>query len=839
MISRPFILFLIAAPLVAQAEPTPEETAFFESKIRPVLTKECFGCHSDRTGKMKGGLRLDTRDLMLMGGDTGPAIVPGKPEESLLFTSMIHEDLVMPPKRTISRKVIEDFREWIEMGAPDPRRTAAAVVQSTVSPVDVERARKSFWAYRPVEKVQPPAVEHAQWPKTDIDRFVLAKLEQAELQPARDDEPHRVLRRLSFDLLGLPPTLEQIDYFVRLWEKDPDTAIAKVVDNYLERPQFGERWGRHWLDVARYAESTGFAVNITYPHAWRYRDYVIDAFNADKPFNEFIEEQIAGDLLPARNDETWAEQLVATTFLAIGPKNINEMNSAQFRADLIDEQVDATSRVFLGMSLACARCHDHKFDAIPQSDYYAMAGFFSSTDSFYGSQFPSTNPMVQQDSGILRYPLDEPGPQKAYSADELEDLKANIDAIRTELRENRGNGASYSGIQKMIYVGQLENELKGLDGSGKPISYCMGVQCSDSPADATLLNNGEVDQPGDVIPRGFPSALSAGAPDIDGKTSGRLDLARWIAHDRNPLTARVMVNRIWQHLLGQGIVASANDFGVTGQPPSHPELLDFLADRFVESGWSVKTLIREITTSRVYRMRSDMDEEAFAFDSTNSLLWRAHPRRLEAEAIRDNMLAVSGQLDFERPQGSEVAQAGFVRIRNGVLEELSLGIGGMTGSGRMGMGGKGGKGGPRQSATSSTTPSASNRLDMIDDTFRSVYLPQVRNEAPRSLDVFDAADSSAIIGTREISDTADQALYLLNNPFVLTQSAAFAARLEADATTQSEQVRKAFLLAYGRPPYPQENRAALTLLQGFKKSESPLALLCQSLFASAEFRYIY
>lgn len=864
------VIFIVGwTPNCIAQDLTPEQAAFFESKIRPVLIKECFGCHSDKTGKIRGGLRLDTRQLMLVGGESGPVIVPGKPNESLLLKSMIHDGLAMPPKRRLSNKVIEDFRLWIEMGAPDPRKTAAATVQSTVSQADVERARQTFWAYQPVVSPVVPGVELVEWPRSKIDQFILAKLEQADLTPAEDDQPYRILRRLSFDLVGLPPTQEQLAYFEKAWAKDPDRAISKVVDYFLKQPQFGEHWGRHWLDVARYAESTGFAVNLTFPHAWRYRDYVIDSFNKDKPYDKFVKEQIAGDLLPAKTDETWAEQLVATSFLAIGAKNINEMNSLQFRADQVDEQVDATSRVFLGMSLACARCHDHKFDAIPQADYYAMAGFFESTNTFFGSQAKSKNPMVQQDSGILEYPLNAPGPgQKAYHADELKQLKEQIETIRSEL-----GGRSFASIQKRIYIGQLENELEGLDSFGNPISYCMGVQCADAPRDATLLIHGEVDQRGDVVPRGFPSVLSKRRPRIKAGTSGRKQLAEWIADKDNPLTARVMVNRIWLNLIGQGIVASPNDFGATGQPPSHPELLDFLTSRFIESGWSVKSLVRDIATSRIYRMRSDMNKDAFEFDPANSLLWRAHPRRLSAEAIRDNMLAVSGELDLKRPHGSEIAIAGFVRVRNGVLEDLAQGIGGFAGRGRTGgMTMSGGGIGPRnvrgpkssgngtqsgrsigpagrmgnrrvgmqsngQAETVQSEPPG--RLDMVDAKFRSVYLPHVRNESPRCLDVFDAADSNTSVGKRVVSDTADQALYLLNNQFVLAQAEAFANRLKQEAVSEKERIRLAFLLAYGRQPQRFEQQAAIEFLNDLKSTGNGLVLLCQSLFASAEFRYVY
>ncbi|MEM1225289.1 MAG: PSD1 and planctomycete cytochrome C domain-containing protein [Planctomycetota bacterium] len=863
-----FALCVAAATLVPATccaeDFSDEQLAFFENNIRPVLVKECYGCHSDRTGKIRGGLRLDTRQLLLLGGESGPAVVPGNPQESLLFSAMDHDGLVMPPKRKLSDRVIDDFREWIEMGAPDPRKTAAATVKSTVSKADVRRARESFWAYQPIEVPQPPEVERKDWPKTDIDRFVLAKLEEAELAPNEGDEPYRILRRISFDLTGLPPTLAQIDEFERMWGKDSDAAIAEVVDYFLKQPQFGERWGRHWLDVARYAESTGHSVNLTYPHAWRYRDYVIDSFNADKPYNEFVQEQIAGDLLPAKTDEQWAEQLVATSFLAMGPKNINDMDSLQFRADLIDEQVDATSRVFLGMSLACARCHDHKFDAIPQSDFYAMSGFFESSNTFFGSPLPSANPMVQQDSGILEYPLDDPGPgQKKYSDRELAEVRDNIAKLRSEL----GSGSRFIGLQKRMYIGQLENELAGVDENGRPVSYCMGVQCKANPGDATLLVRGEVDQRGEVIPRGFPSVLSTRPARIDKRTSGRRQLAEWMTDKNNPLTARVMVNRVWHYMLGRGIVASPNDFGATGQPPSHPELLDYLTTRFIDSNWSVKSLVRDIANSRVYRMRTDMNAEAFDFDPTNSLLWRAHPRRLDAESIRDNMLAVSGELDQSRPHGSEIAEAGFVRIRNGKLEEISsggMGMGGMgMGPGSRMQGGAGGgmgpgnlmqgrnnsgmqgggrgfgmRGGGRNTNNAAAVPPP-DRLDMVDDNFRSVYLPQARNETPRSLSVFDFADSNTTVGNRATSNTADQSLYVLNNPFVLRQSEAFAERVKAQTANRAEQIKLAFRLAFARPPTVLELRSASNLIADLNRSDKGLQLLCQSLLASAEFRYVY
>ncbi|MAG93544.1 MAG: hypothetical protein CMJ48_07325 [Planctomycetaceae bacterium] len=866
-----FLLFVVIATPVRSDELTPEELQFFEAKIRPVLIRECYGCHSNKAGTVRGGLRLDTKELTHIGGGSGSAVVPGDLEQSLLYNAIIHEDFVMPPKRKLPQSVIEDFRKWIEMGAPDPRVTKIAKIQSSISKDDIQQAKDSFWAYQQPVQHDPPAVKNVDWPKTDIDRFILAKLETSGIEPPKDAEAWKVLRRLSFDLVGLPPSPAQIESFTAKWKRDPDQAIVDVVDRSLAQEQFGERWGRHWLDVVRYAESTGRQVNMTYPHAWRYRDYVIDSFNADKPFDRFVQEQIAGDLLLVDTDEQWAENLVATTFLAIGSKNVNEQNRVQFAADVVDEQIDATTRIFLGMSVTCARCHDHKFDAIPQSDYYAMAGIFGNITTYFGSpqsEYGSfSGPQAKQTSTLMILPIEDSNPyDKRYTKQELANLEREMtDKLRemAEMRRNRGRSSSGNAQNAQRNRIRLVNELATLSGKlgvvdedGQPRSYCMGVQEQKPPTNVRLLVRGEIDLPAQIIPRGFPQVLSSTPVKLDDRSSGRLKLARWIGSAENPLAARVMVNRVWQNMIGQGIVTSTENFGVTGQAPSHPELLDYLALRFIESGWSVKTLVRDIATSRVYRMGTAYNEKSHKYDPDNALLWRANPRRLDAEAIRDAMLSISGEIEFTRPRGSEVAKAGFTRVRDGVLgnprdfaranrsgfRPQFTGLGGRTPfRGRPGRRPGGFAGGPQRS----TFGSVSNPLDMENAKFRSVYLPVVRDEEPRSLQVFDFADSSTITGTRETSNTANQALYMMNNPFVIQQSAALARRVARESSRSSEQITQAFLLVYGRPPTSDERSATTAFLRKFasstngrSRSQGTLAALCQSLFASAEFRYI-
>jgi len=806
----------------ARAEFTPEQLSFFESKIRPVLVDSCYECHSAESGKSKGGLVVDTKLGLRRGGNSGEAVVPHDLDGSLLWTAInwSDPDSEMPPKTPLPRDVIEDFRTWIEMGAPDPRE-ADYVVQSDV---DLEEGRTD-WAFQEPEKPSPPAVRNASWPRSEIDRFLLARLEAEGLEPVRDAKPLALLRRLHFDLVGLPPAPEELRPFLRAWEADPERAVGAVVDRLLESERFGERWGRHWLDVARYAESSGKEVNVTFPHAWRYRDYVIDSFNADKPYDEFLLEQLAGDLLPIRDDGDWQENLIATSFLALGTKGLNEQNARQFAFDQTDEQIDTTTQAFLGLTVACARCHDHKFDPIPTTDYYAMAGIFLSTETYFGTVRALQN---RNATDLLLLPVADASPdrlpsrQRAFMEQRLARAEEQIVEARRQLRQERmsrsmsdsdGNGANP--IRQVLRlsntISQLRARLNAYDEEGRAKTFAMGVQDREKPIDAQVLLRGEWDKPAQEVPRGFLQVLqepghSASLPD---DASGRLELARWMASEDNPLTARVMVNRIWHHLFGRGIVASLNNFGAMGKAPTHPELLDFLAVRFMEEDWSVKALIREIVLTRAYQLSSDFQSANYSQDPDNELLWRSSPRRLDAESIRDAMLVASGELVLDRPEGSMVADIGDGAVGR-----------------RLG-------------------PDAVNRTVP----HRSVYLPIVRDLMPESLALFDGADPSIVTAEREVTNVPSQSLYLMNSPFVLRQSESMGRLLAKRFDTPREQVAHAFLRTYGRLATPEEIESCIAFFRAFRPAaqrslggetvdQLALTSFCQALLCSAEFRFL-
>lgn len=686
------------------------------------------------------------------------------------------------------------------------------------------------WAYQPPVAVAVLEVSDPGWPRQSSDHFILAALENAGLEPSPDAAPEVLLRRVYFDLIGLPPNAAQTAAFVAATDDvGMDDALARVVDELLESPRFGERWGRHWLDVARYAESSGMESNMTFPQAWRYRDYVIQAFNDDVPFDRFIHEQIAGDLLPWENDEERARLLVATGFLALGPKGLGEQNLFQFWADVIDEQIDSVSQAFTATTLACARCHDHFSEPYDMHDYYAVAGIFASTDTRFGS---SIGPGSQVASDFVILPdLDGqwipnqgiPAAQVRALEQEREDLerqqKTLSAAAAAALEEGRDPSEEMTlqqAISILWSIGRINGRLKTVDDEGRPLPLAMGTLEREGMIDVPLLERGEIGRPGDPVPRGLPKVTAiADIPPIPDDQSGRLQLAMWLTHPDHPQTSRVMVNRLWRHLFGRGLVITTDNFGAEGERPSHPELLDHLALRFVELEWSVKAMLRELILSRAYRLASGWNEKAFLTDPDNRLLWRANKRRLDAEAIRDAMLHVSGELDTEPPRGSLVADLG----------ERSVSIIGFA---------------------RGVSP------DLDGSLHRSVYLPVLRDRLPDVLDLFDFAEPSYVTGDRDTTNVPLQALYLLNSEFIMARADALAARAlaaaevsatDADSAAAVRTIVPAFRMVHGREPGAEEVALAEEFLRaagadGSLTLEQLTAAWCQSLLASAEFRHL-
>ncbi|MBU6301612.1 MAG: DUF1553 domain-containing protein [Verrucomicrobia bacterium] len=798
---------LLATGGWATAGVSAEDTAFFESKVRPLLSKHCGECHSAKAEKVKGGLLLDSREGWMAGGDSGEVIVPGRPAESLLLRTVLHTDpdLQMPPKYKLAEGEIEVLETWIAMGAPDPRSGTGV---AKVSPVDQAKAR-SHWAYQPMARPEVPKVADASWPRSETDHFILRRIEDAGLRPVGDADRSSLLRRVFLDLTGLPPTLEEIRSFLAHPGSDEE-ALAQTVDRLLASPAFGERWGRHWLDVARYADSVGKTRNVPFPFAWRYRNHVIDAFNAGQPYDRFLMEQIAGDLLPAENRQSG---LVATGLLALGSMDLNERDSDQFLLDRIDDQLDTLGRSTMALTLGCARCHDHKFDPITQAEYYALAGIFASTRTLSGQTYRKGGSKEYTQVRLLAS-LDGSKPQGKSGPEEIESR------IR-ELREEAGRGETTEQRRRALReeANQLRQQLAGMESdraekkSKKQRSdgqidlkapLAMAV-CEGEVCDLELRVRGEPDIKGAVVPRGFPGILSGpGTPEIPAEGSGRLELARWLTSPDHPLTARVMVNRVWSHLFGRGLVETVDNFGLSGAEPTHPELLDHLASGFVAEGWSVKKLVRSLVMSRTYRLGIDYPAANVAKDEANRWWWRANLRRLEAEAIRDSLLASSGLLEPDRPEG-----APFDRFIGSDVGKVAKRGGGMS-------------------------------SDLILRPERSVYLPVFRSRLPGMFTVFDFAEPDQVNGQRDVTTVPTQALFFLNNPLVLQCAESCARQLLApEDASLAGRIESAYLRILGRVPGPAESGSAEAFV---RESEAPpekaWAALVQALYASAEFRYV-
>ncbi len=812
---------------------SPEQLDFFEQKIRPVLVKHCYECHSIEADKSKGDLLLDSRVVLLRGGEEGPAIVPFKPDQSLLIKAIryVDEDMAMPPEKKggkLPDAVISDFEQWVKMGAPDPRKEQAKTIKS----YDSEKA-KSWWSYQPLKKVTVPATKGDQWSVSSIDRFVYQEMQEHGVKPVEDAEKATLLRRVFLDLVGFQPSVEYLNRY--LTSSDPK-ELEKMIDLMLSSRYFGERWGRHWLDVARYAETTGRDVNVTMPESWRYRDYVINSFNTDKPFDQFIREQIAGDLIPATDPKDRTENLIATGFLAVGPKGINEMKPRQFALDQADEQIDTVTRAFLGTTVSCARCHDHKFDPITQKDYTAIAGIFLSTDTHYGT----AGGVAGRNASKL---IDAPASSglttiaKSISPQALENKKAELKKLQAEQAEafaarRRGKEGTMNNGFEMVriitQVKQLEIEIASYNPDGTPKARIMGVL--DKPVksetasrmgnggfggsnfarrfssgfetivDSPLFARGDIDKEEGKVPRGLPEFLSAGKKaSIPTGTSGRLELAEWIASTENTLAARVIVNRVWSLLFGRGLVESVDNFGASGTTPSHPELLDHLAQQFIADGWSVKKLIKRIMLSRVYQLDSSHNEANHKIDPDNKWLWRYNAQRLDAEAIRDCMLTASGLMDLTPQTGSLIASAGDGLV--GGLRVMAI---------------------------------REDEISSFNSNFRSVYLPIARNVEPEILSVFDFAEPSMVSGVRDTTIVPPQALFMMNSKFVEEQAKALAQRVMTQLGFE-KRFSLACRLVWSREPTKAEAAAAKAIDRNDLASWTSI---CRALYASADFQFI-
>jgi len=803
-----------------------EQLLFFEKNIRPVLIEHCYKCHSAESEKVKGGLTLDTRQGTQLGGESGhPGVTPGSLSDSSVYEAITwaNDDMQMPPKNKLPEDVIANFKKWIEMGAPDPREQTVANATGGKREINMEEGRK-HWAFQKPKAAVVPVLKDETWARSTIDQWVQGGLEQAGLKPVVDADRRTLIRRIAFDLTGLPPTPDEVEAYVK---DTSEEATKRVIDQYLDSPRFGERWGRHWLDVARYGESSGKEVNLLYPHAWRYRDYVIDAFNRDKPYDQFLKEQIAGDLMRYENKRDQAEKIVATGFLAIGSKGHNNRDRRQFAMDLVDEQIDALSQSMLGLTLACARCHDHKFDPVTQRDYYALAGIFLSSETLYG-----THQQLQNNNPGTLIELDQNAQQvsalASISPSEVAELKSRHDAAeevvqaaQRELVSQRAQDRERNGAANFLKIRgardraeSVKADLEQFYDDGTPRTLAMGMLDRERPINSPLLVRGDIKQPGDVVPRGLVEVLCAPEePRNISEGSGRLDLAWFIASKDNPLTARVMMNRVWLKLMGTGLVSTPDNFGIMGQKSSHPELLDHLAISFMNKGWSVKEMIREIMLSRSYQMASTYDAQNYAVDPDNKLHWRMNQRRLDAEAIRDAMLAVSGSLNLYPIDGSPVARAG--EGREGVFALY-------------------------------------REITTKPYNYRSIYLPIIRDQIPEALSVFDFPDASLVNGERDTTNVPSQSLFLMNNPQVLTAADAFGARLTKQPGTPLDRLTYAYQLAFARPPTADELTAIKSFWIRFSQQTAggnsqeardraqlaALSAFCQSLMASAEFRYL-
>ena len=791
------LVAVVGLPLWAQTV----GTELFEKKIRPVLAANCYACHGSNLKTPMGGLVLDTKSGLRKGGASGPAVIPGDPAGSRLLQALRYTDtkLQMPPTGKLGDAVVADFEQWIAAGAPDPRVDEAAATPARAGPgMDLETGRK-WWAFQPVRAVASPRVRDAAWPRTKIDSFLLAKLEAKALPPSPPADPRTLMRRVYLDLTGVKPSYEEVEAFASDTSPNP---YEKLVDRLLASPHYGERWGRYWLDVARYAEDnpTSEATNPPYAYAWRYRDWVIEAVNQDLAYDRFVKLQLAADQMPGAT----RADLRALGFLGTAPVYHKDARLSKevietLASDDWDERVDAVSRSFLGLTVACARCHDHKFDPILTKDYYSLASVFASTMAV---ERPLANVDPQTETRFLwieqrLFDLDyraklmanEPGTKPEEAAEKVVRYKAEVDELQAEMRALKDRYPELAAhVEKFDADTTRKRDRSEADPAAPFVNavYDAGFWVDGADPDLTMLDyrpgvprdlpvflRGNVAAPGEPAPRRFITVLSKPSDGAFQQGSGRLELAERIFANAAPLAARVMVNRVWGWHFGKPLAATPSDFGSQGERPSHPELLDDLAARFIEQGWSLKWLHREIVLSAAYRQASLPREEGERADPANQLLWRMNPRRIDVEAFRDSLLQAAGTLD-----------------------EAMYG--------------------------------PSKDLDADGNTRRTVYGKVSRSRLHTVLRLYDFPDASQHSPGRELTTTPLQQLFVLNSPFLEEQAEALAAAVSADPD-RSSQVRSLYHRVFAREPSAKELDLALSYL-----GDGTLQDYCQALLSANE-----
>ena len=725
---------------------TQEQLDFFENRIRPILVEHCYECHSADSKSIQAKLRLDGREFAIQGGDSGAALVPSKPHESLLIAAVSWKGIEMPPDRKLKDEQITDLVRWVEMGVPWPGDLSAGNSNNKSSEYDWSKWRSEHWAFQSISTPEPPSLDDTSWCKSPIDYFVLSELEANGLQPSPSADPRTLIRRIRFDLVGLPPAIDEVHAFEEAYRSNPNQAVSDYVEKLLASKHYAERWARHWLDVARYSDGFGgFLDNASYENAWRYRDWVTDAFDQDMPFADFLRLQIAGDIV---GDKSSA---IATGFLALGPNYISDGgdpdSTAQAKAETLSDRIDTLSQGLLGLTVACARCHDHKFDPIPQEDYYSLAGIF--------------NNCATEDIPLVANEVVEAFNQHQAMMQMQEKM---LDSLRNELKKvSEANGAAELGsdekkkeLQTLIENGQAK--LEELKKSAPPMFAKTHALRDKGSADMALAIRGNLLKPGPIAPRRFLRIIAGDDRVIFAKGSGRLELAEAIADPANPLAARVFVNRVWMHHFGQALVRTPNNFGALGEKPSHPELLDWLARRLLDSG-SMKDLHRAILNSATYQMSSKQDSENYAKDGDNRWIWRMNPRRMDAEVWRDSLLDVCGELD--------------------------LTVGG---------------------------PPTEN----IESRRRTLYFKVSRNGDAFATDeflrLFDFPLMRSSVAQRPSSIVPQQYLFLLNSPFMQQRAKSFAERMMKESNEDSVRVERAYQILYQRSASEKELAIGLEFL---------------------------